>query len=317
MKVSRGLLALTTLGAFAFALSAGCKSSGATTEDDIRQYCQNLFASPAFACCSDADRAARQFAVRNKYASAADCTNQLLQAVSESNGWRTFDPGAANGCLGYLASRGCNVTPTSALRIAEQKAGCDRVVVGLQAEGKGCDSSADCKVGLFCPPIKDTGSSTCAHPAAATEACLGTLPPFEVDHPPCQPGLFCSLLGQNPDGCPTPPCLDYRCVPFYDEGEACTGLECGPPATTGLYCLDGFCRKNGPSPAGGPCRVTEACGDGLFCDPDQNLGTCVPRKTAGQPCRNSADPELGLECKGICRGGGQGSGVCASFCGAP
>jgi hypothetical protein len=333
MKVSAGpgrkrKLAVPMVLSLSLALSCksnGC-SNGTTTDDQIRAFCENLFASPAFACCSAADRAAPQFAVRNKYASAADCTNQLLEAISGSDGKRTYDPNAANGCLGYLGSRGCNVTPTSALQIAEQKAGCDRVVVGVQGEGKGCDSSADCQVGLFCPPVKDTGSSTCARPAAATEACLGILPIFEVDHPSCQPGLFCEFLQRNPDDtCPTPPCNVYGCVPFFDECapgsdvstcDPCTALECGPPSVTGLYCLDGFCRKSGPSPAGQPCRVTEACQPGLFCDPAQNAGTCVQRKTAGNPCRSGTDPELGLECQGICRGG-QAGGVCAAFCGAP
>jgi hypothetical protein len=291
-----------------------CKSTPDGTDAAIRQYCDSLLASPAYACCNDADRAQRQFTVRNRYASAADCADQMLRAVSENTGMRAFDPQAASKCLGYLQSRGCNPTPSSAIQIAEEQAGCNRVIVGVQGVGKPCDTSADCQVGLFCPPVKDTGVSACARPAAATEACNGDLPIFEVDHPPCQPGLFCSLIGDKPEGCPTPPCLDYRCVPFYDEGEACTALECG--SGTGLACLDGFCRKGAPSQAGGPCRLTEHCADGLFCDPNANGGSCVARKTAGAPCRSTTDPSLVLECKGLCKGPGDGPGVCGAFCGA-
>jgi hypothetical protein len=300
-----------TIAAVAIATMAvpACKSDSGGTDEAIRQYCTSLLASPAYACCSDADRAAPLFVARNHYASAGDCANQLRQTLAENAGKRAFDQAAANGCLAYFSARACGTPPSSAAEIAASSAGCSRVLVGVQAAGQPCSSSDDCQVGLFCPPNKDTGSSSCAKPAAVGEACPGASPPYELVHPQCQPGLFCSLVGENPNGCPNPPCLDNRCVPFYDEGEACSGLECD--ANSGLSCLAGVCAKGGPSPAGGPCRLSEFCAAGLYCDPAQAGGTCQPRKPGGAPCIVTADPSLSLECRGQCQ-----RGVCAGFCGA-
>jgi hypothetical protein len=288
-------------------VGSACSSKADGTDAAIRQYCDSLLASPAYACCSAADRADGQFVARNRYSSAGDCSAQLLLATGQNKGRRAFDAAAAASCLGYLSTRACPVLPTSAVRIAEETAGCNRVVVGVQDEGKPCDTSEDCSVGLFCPPVKDTGVSACARPAAATQSCLGDLALHAIDHPPCQPGLFCQLIGENPGGCPSPPCLDFRCVPFFEEGEACTGLECA----AGLACNDGTCRKTGPSAPGAPCRLTENCAEGLYCDPN---GACEPRKRAGEACRNPADSNAAFECKGICSG--EGPSVCVAFCGS-
>jgi hypothetical protein len=282
------------------ALVAACKKDDPTQDDQIRQYCDDLFASPAFACCNGADQAQRAFAARHGYTSSSDCADQLLRAAGQSQGRRVYDAKSAGTCLGYLAARPCKTLPTSAVRAEEEKQGCNRVVIGTQGLGKPCNTSEECALGLFCPPVKDTGTATCTRPAAATESCFGDQGVTASDHPYCQPGLFCSLVGDNAGGCPTPPCLDFRCVPFFEEGEPCTGLECA----AGLGCADGFCRKGAPNTQGSPCTVSEFCAEGLYCDPNH---LCSPKKNKGEACRNVADA---FECRGACDGD-----RCVNFCG--
>lgn len=288
---------------FAFAACSDDPETGPSVE--VRKFCQDLFASPAFTCCSDADRQERQFAVRYRYASADDCASQISQALGASEGRQRFDGRAASSCLSHLSSRQCGVTPTAEVRRAEDEAGCNRILVGLQDEGQQCVKSEDCKLGLVCPPSKDTGTSSCVKPAAINQGCAG--PSTSVDHPPCEQGLTCAFFQQNPE-CLSPPCLEYRCVPFAEEGEPCTGLECAE----GLSCREGVCSKEGPAPEGKACRILEHCAEGLYCDPDS--GRCAPRKDAGGSCRNNGNAIF--ECKGICKQTSDGPGTCASFCGS-
>jgi hypothetical protein len=296
------------LGAFAAIALSACSDDEASTDPRIVKYCRDLFASPAFSCCSAADKNDRQFAVRNKYGSAGDCADQLGRTLTEGEGRRAFDAEAASSCLAYLGSRTCGAAPTSASQAAEEKAGCSRIVDGTREEGQPCFVQKDCKPGLFCPPLKDSGSSVCTAPAASNEACLGTQPFGVVDHPACQRGLFCELTGENPDGCPSPPCNQYHCVPYGEEGDPCTALDCAE----GLACRDGTCKKGPPSAAGGSCRSTEHCADGLFCDP--NTGQCAARKAAGAACRDVIEANSIFECKGVCQAEGDGTAVCAAFC---
>jgi hypothetical protein len=301
--------------AFLFSVAVLSVLVGACSDDDppgaspeMRKYCQDLFASPAFACCSAADRSERQFAARHRYQSPEDCASQLALANTSSEGRRVFDSGAAASCLSHINTRTCGAAPTTTVRAEEEAAACGRVMAGQQAEGQACTAHEDCKEGLFCPPLRDTGLSFCSKPAPVNQGCVGSLPKRSVDHPACEPGHICTLIGENPAGCPLPPCLIFQCVPFAEENEECTGAECGD----GLLCLDGFCRKSGPSPAGGPCRLPEHCQDGLYCE--TSVGQCAAKKAAGEPCRSTTNALL--ECKGFCQGASETSGVCVAFCGS-
>ena len=292
-------------GAVVLAFAACSDDSGSGPSAEVRKFCQDLFASPAFSCCTDADRQERQFASRYRYASADDCAEQISRALGASEGRQRFDGQAASSCLSHLSSRQCGVTPTAQVRRAEDEAGCNRILSGQQDEGQQCVTSEDCKVGLVCPPSKDTGISSCVKPAGFNQGCIG--PSTSVDHPPCEPGLTFVFFQETLE-CPSPPCIEYRCVPFSEEGEPCTGLECAE----GLSCREGVCSKEGPTPEGKACRITEHCEEGFFCDPA--LGQCAPRKNAGEECRNNGNAIF--ECKGICKQTSDGPGTCVSFCGS-
>jgi hypothetical protein len=307
---ARGLLlAVAALPALLVACTDDDEATGPSAE--VRGFCDSLFASPGFSCCSEADRSERQFAVRNRYQSAEDCANQLgLAAV---DGRRAFDPQAASTCLAHVNGRTCGASPTSTYRMEEEAAGCGRVMAGQKKEGETCVAHEDCAVGLVCPPPRDTGGlSTCAQPSPINQGCIGTLSKTSVDHPACQPGLACTFVGQA-SACPLPPCLIFQCVPLGEQGEGCSGLDCAK----GLACLTDEATGNptcqpvtGPSAQGGPCRIPDQCADGLYCD--LATFTCAPKKAAGEPC--SSPTNTLLECKGFCKG--DQTGVCVSFCGS-
>jgi hypothetical protein len=297
------LLPLTTIVAIT---AAGCEDDAATGPSaEIRKFCQDLVASPAFACCSGEDKASAHFAARYKYQNADDCAVRLAQQGDSSQGRQSFDSEAAASCLSHLSSRSCGLIPNAKSREDEEKAGCARVLKGKQEENQPCTTNDDCKAGLLCPPSPDTGVSSCAKPAASNQACPGVTTGL-VDHPPCEANLVCALTGENPV-CPSPPCLVFQCVPVGEENDACTGLECG----AGLSCKEGVCAKGGLAPAGAGCKINDHCQPGLFCDPPS--GKCTARKEAGAECRSGANAFF--ECKGVCKNVGDGPGTCASFCG--
>lgn len=292
-----------SLSVFSFVgLVAACSSDdGGGVNAQIRSFCASFTTSPTFACCSADDRKNPSFRSRYHFGSQGECIDVLTQQASNANGAQGFDSAAAQSCIDYLNGRPCGTLPFANVLKEEQAAGCSRVLIGLRTEGQGCITSEDCQAGLVCPPIKETGLSFCAKPAGSNQLCIGTQAD-SIDHPACAEGLFCSFIEENPAGCPSPPCLTYKCVPPFDEGEVCSGTECAD----GLTCKDGTCQKGPPNDVGGTCGVPEHCAEGLYCD--TAAGKCAPRKSDGEPCSEGLNSFY--ECKGICAGG-----TCASFCG--
>jgi hypothetical protein len=299
--MARSRIFALSLSTFAL-VTVACSSDdagGATAQ--IRDFCARYVASPAFSCCSADDRNNASFRLRYHFGSQAECVDVLSAEAAQANGREGFDGTAAQSCLDYLNTRPCGTIPLANVKLEEQKAGCAKVLSGIQDENQSCNASSECKPGLVCPPIKETGLSFCAKPAGFNQDCIGEQA-GSVDHPACQEGLFCQFIGENPAGCPSPPCLQFKCVPPFEEGEPCGGTECAQ----GLVCKDGTCQKGQLANAGESCRVPEHCAEGLYCD--TAAGTCAPRKADGSPCTESLNPLF--ECKGIC-----GAGTCASFCG--
>lgn len=289
-------------------------ASGAACSDDpaagpgpqLRQFCEDLFASPAFGCCSESDRQDRQFSVRNGYGtSAAECGTLLEKVAAETQGRSVFNSEAAASCLVHLAGRRCGALPSATVRLAEDQAGCHRLLAGTQAEGQSCNTSSDCTLGLVCPPPKATGGSVCIKPAPINQGCTG--PSTSGDHPPCETGLTCAFFQSNPE-CAAPPCTEYRCVPFAAAGEPCEANECA----SGLSCREGICNSDGPGTEGQACKVFEHCSSGLYCD--STTGTCAPQRRSGAEC--GANANTTFECKGVCKQGAGGVGTCAAFCGS-
>lgn len=257
-----------------------------------------------FSCCNATDRATGVFLGRYHYTSVDLCVATLSLQLESSNGHQAFDSGAAQSCLAYLNQRPCGTVPTTEVKAAEENAGCDRVLGGLETEGQACVTQEDCKPGLFCPSSKDTGSAFCSKPATENQDCYGQQAD-STSHPACAQGLLCIYVDTNND-CPNPPCLEYACVQPFEQGDECSALECGQ----GLACTDGTCEQGGPNQAGGYCNVPEHCASGLYCDTD--AGTCAPQKADGEACTIAKNSFF--ECKGICVGTGA-TGTCASFCG--
>lgn len=284
------------------ALVAACSSDDdMSVNAQIKSFCNSFASAPAFSCCTAEDRKDGAFISRYRYNSAAECADVLTNQAAQAEGKQGFDNDAAQSCLNYLNSRQCGITALRSVNLDEQKAGCARVLVGLRKEGEGCVVSEDCETGLVCPPIKETGLSFCAKPAGFNINCLGTNA-NSIDHPACQQNLFCEFQGENPAGCPNPPCLIYQCVPPIDEGEPCSGTECAD----GLTCREGTCQKGAKTAAGENCQITDQCADGLYCDP--GTGSCTARKDEGVTCDVANNDRF--ECKGVCR-----NGSCSSFCG--
>lgn len=303
--MARSRLLALSLRSFSFVaalVAVACSSddTGSATAQ-IRGFCASYAASPAFSCCTADDRKNPNFRLRYHYGTQAECADILSQEAAQASGREGFDGAAAQSCLDYLNTRPCGTLPLTDVNTAEQKAGCSRVLVGIQDEGQGCNTTSECKPGLVCPPIKETGLSFCSKPAGFNQDCIGEQA-SSIDHPACQEGLFCSFVGVNPAGCPSPPCLDFKCVPPFDEGEPCSATECAQ----GLVCKDGTCQKGQLANAGESCKVPDHCADGLYCD--TTAGTCAQRKADGEPC-TEANNRL-YECKGVCVGG-----TCAGFCG--
>ena len=295
-------LAFSTLALGAIACSSDDSSS---TSEAISSFCGSFVSAQTFSCCSAQDRASGVFLLRYRFDSQQECISALSLQLAQSNGYQAFDAKAAATCLSYLNGRRCGIDPTADVETAEETAGCGRVLGGLRDVGEACVNQEDCKPGLFCPSSKDTGSAFCTQPATSNQDCYGQQA-GSVDHPACGSGLLCIFQGENPDGCPSPPCLEYTCVPPFDQGDSCSALECGQ----GLACTDGTCEAGGPNQAGGFCRITEHCASGLYCDID--AGTCAAQKSDGETC-TVANNSL-FECKGICTGTGV-TGTCTSFCG--
>jgi hypothetical protein len=302
-KLFSRALWVSPVAVFAFVAACGNDDSGGASAA-IRSFCAQYVSSAAFACCNAQDKQQGQFLVRYRYSSADECADALNNQQSASNGKQTFDSDAAQKCIAYLGSRQCGITESAAVRLAEEQAGCAGILAGTADENQTCNVSEDCKPGLVCPLLKETGLSYCAKPGGFNQDCLGEQA-ASVDHPACQQNLFCSFIGENPAGCPSPPCNQYKCVPPFDQGESCSGTECAP----GLVCKDQTCQTGSLNGEGGSCVITDHCADGLYCDP--TAGECKQRLAEGAPCKVANNPIF--ECKGLCVGAGD-TGTCATFC---
>lgn len=126
------------------------------------------------------------------------------------------------------------------------------------SDGESCGAERPCADGLRCV------ASRCAYIAAPSEACDGATRVcphgFACERTRCQP---LPALG---DAC------DARraCVQGLCAGGVCVGLSTGEPCDTHSaldacagHCEDGRCRA--VRDAGGACRTTRGCADGLVC----------------------------------------------------
>jgi hypothetical protein len=220
-----------------------------------------------------------------------------------SHGRVSFDHDAAAHCLEMLRSG-----PAARKSEADTIFGrfpCDRVLLGLQAEGQPCSFSIECKDGLACEGYSVTNDGVCKKPPKAGAACVGQRfstilneATAEVHHPACSGDAWC-------DG--------KTCQAHVAAGKPCPGpLACG----AGTSCVVGRCGPLGGE--GAPCTTASDCVFNSWCNKsaDGGTGACAAKRAAGAEC-TAADA-----CKGRCdfpkSGGNDASkiGHCSEVCGS-
>lgn len=229
------------------------------------------------------------------------CFSDISAALSRSRA--SFDADAAQHCVAMLRSK--LLAQSSETDTLFQHFPCDRVLLGVQAEGQPCRYSVECKDGLSCVGYAVGVDGTCKKPPRSGEACerqpFGTILNDEaatLHHPACASGAWCD--GKTCD----------KRVP--------AGHKCGSSAACaeGLACVMGKCAPRGA--AGGGCWTDADCAFGLWCDKSADAGTgrCATKRVEGAACRSNQ------QCKGRCdvpagldAGPGE-HGKCASVCGS-
>lgn len=145
--------------------------------------------------------------------------------------------------------------------------GCGRG--GSRGEGGGCDTSADCAVGLFCPRTTNNGAGSCRR--------------FCDEDADCRAGEGCAAIDEIPGA----PCAGY-CLPLAECGlraQDCGGRACywlRDPASGRDHV---FCNPEGAGAAGDLCHGDPtACEAGLVCV------TSITGSSRCQPiCASDAD----------------------------
>jgi hypothetical protein len=267
----------------------------------VRDFCNDAYTADVDRLkdkCAPADLSTTEAMAR---AAANLCFSDISAALSRSRA--SFDADAAQHCVAMLRAK--PLAQSSETDTFFQHFPCDRVLLGLQAQGQPCRYSVECKDGLSCVGYSVGVDGTCKKPPRPGEACEGQ--PFgtilndaaaSLHHPACARGAWCN--GKTCD----------RRLP--------AGRACGSSAACaeGLACVMGRCAPRGAAGAG--CRTDADCVFGLWCDHDADAGTgrCATKRAQGAACGSNE------QCKGRCdlaaaRDAGPGEhGTCASVCGS-
>lgn len=269
---------------------------------------------------------------------AGDCRNSGGRFPEAAAGRARLDPVVASRCLAELRNASC----TSLTHLAP----CSRAFVGVIDDGGACYTSNSCASGLYCHvttgcpgrcrPRREIGQTV-----SSNEACIETAENYGGTCTLLVPlGQSCAPTSglTEPRSCvEVAVCTAGVCVvaPAFSllaAGQSCAG---GAGCGIGLSCVSGVCRPFGA--AGSSCdsaqrcqadlfcssgvcsaysSIGEPCGPSSGCKPDllcssasgPGLGSCVPRRTAGQSCVSSSecDPAGGL----VCFGTSTSSAVC-------
>lgn len=224
---------------------------------------------------------------------AALCTTALTESLSQSR--TRIDADAIERC-GKASARqlaGCDwVGPLQ----PDSPAACSGLIEGQMERGATCQSSLECRDGLYCQGVSPLGAGVCAAPARVGARCefpadnLAAYARAEGDprHPSCE-GI----------------CLRGRCLAKLAEGGACSGsAQCAG----GRNCIAGQCRDTPLFAPDAACSSSAECAAGNLCI-DQHCGAPKP---GGASCR------LPFECRSLeCRkADGEDSGVCVDACAA-
>lgn len=222
---------------------------------------------------------------------AALCTSALTESLSKSRASIDSDAIARCGKVSARQLVGCNwVGPLQ----PELPAACTGLIVGHVERGATCQSSLECRDGLYCQGLSPLGAGICALPARAGARCeipadnLAAYARADADarHPSC-------------DGV----CLRGRCLAKLPEGGTCSSAA---HCADGRNCIGGQCRNAPLQALDAVCASTAECSSGNSCI-DQR---CRAPKAGGATCR------LPFECRSLeCRKTeGAELGTCVDAC---
>ena len=267
----------------------------------VLAFCQDAYAADTDRMkdkCSANDASLTQSMAR---AAAGLCDHDVRLAIDRSRA--SFDPDAASKCVEMLHDKALEQTSETDTLFGHFP--CDKVLIGLQDEGKPCLFSVECKEGLACVGYKIGVDGTCKKPPKAKAACTaqryGTIindAATAPHHPACTKDAYCD---------------ETACQPRVAAGKACTQADA---CAGGLSCVNGQCGARGAE--GAACAAATDCTFGLWCDRtgDAGAGKCASKHTQGQACMSED------ACKGRCEipKGKDGKqvlpGMCTSVCGS-
>jgi hypothetical protein len=208
-------------------------------------------------------------------------------------GWLHYDAEAMYACHRRFASDPCGFSffSFSVPTVAQVLAACPGTLVGTRTVGQTCASPADCVSGSACVSDNRTCPGTCLAFLPRESACIVGSGAW------CEPGTNCT-------------------------GGTCKGLaEAGAACTTSFDCRSSSCKADagvcvGPAKLGEECTwlgnsSAPACGPMLQCNDKFNVGVCVPKSAATEPCFENGDCQSGLVC-GPSSDAGFGNGRCTS-----
>ncbi len=272
---------------------------------DVRDFCRDAYGADEARMkdkCSPRDLALTQNLGR---IAQGTCVQDLESALTPRPDARvSFDHDAARQCIQTLRDKPSQRTSDTDTLFSHEP--CDKVLVGLQAEGKACRFSVDCKAGLSCEGYAVGVDGVCKKPPKVGEACLAQRfgssinePAAELHHPACAAGAYC-------DG--------KTCQATLGAGKPCKPSSFYPSCASGLTCVGGVCGTLGPD--GAACKTTADCVFGLVCEQAGGESHCAAKRAAGAPC-TQADA-----CKGRCDdlvtgdAGTAHPGHCTDVCGS-
>ena len=171
---------------------------------------------------------------------------------------------------------------------------CLGVVKGKLAAGKRCRSSLECADGMRCHGAGPTTVGKCGVGSADGEKCGGSA------------DALAGYVRQNDIDVRHPECKGWcnrtKCAAKVPAGGPCSlGSACGE----GMLCVTGKCTEAVPAAVGQPCPG-DACANGALCI----KGMCVAKKAVGAACTND------FECLGGCIKSDAGKSVCGAKCNA-
>lgn len=219
---------------------------------------------------------------------ATECEDDVEEPVNE--GRVSFDQVQAGWCLAGLRI----ILADCSLDDDRWPQACDRLLIGIVAEGDECDDDDECTAGLDCHHDK------CSRLPGQGDQCGGedqicasdlncaddsTCHPYGKTNDPCGDGVYCDD--------------DLYCDPRTNSCQPMltVGTDCGHDeyaCDDDLYCSPSTGKCAAYPSSGGDCQDSGGdCDDDLYCGSE---GTCLPQQPSGTDCTDD-EQCLSWECE--------------------